>query len=98
MKKNCWEIKGCGRQPGGKNANGNPCVAAVETRLDGAHGGKNAGRACWVVAGTMCGGQVQGTHAQKLNNCLQCEFYRQVLREEAGNFRLSATLLKTLRT
>ncbi len=56
MKKlNCWEMKNCGREPGGAHANNlGICSATVETRLDGIHDGRNAGRSCWVVAGTPC--------------------------------------------
>ncbi|MDI6815946.1 MAG: hypothetical protein QME41_01970 [Actinomycetota bacterium] len=35
---------------------------------------------CWRVAGTMCGGKVQGTFAQKLVNCMECDFYKAVKR------------------
>jgi hypothetical protein len=42
----------------------------------------NAGRACWVVAGSLCGGKVQGTYASKLNNCWRCEFMNKVKQEE----------------
>lgn len=52
MKKiNCWEFKKCGRESGGAHAyDFGVCPAATEKRLNGTHGGKNAGRACWVVA------------------------------------------------
>jgi len=61
-KLNCWEFKKCGRQPEGVHEhNLGTCPAPLERMLDGVHGGKNAGRACWVLAGTMCGGKVQGT-------------------------------------
>ena len=36
------------------------------------------GRGCWRVAGTMCGGKVQGTFAEKMDNCQQCDFYKLV--------------------
>ena len=36
----------------------------------------NDGTNCWRVAGTMCGGKVQGTYAQKLANCMQCEVFK----------------------
>jgi hypothetical protein len=88
-KLNCWESKECGRQPGGKEA---PelgiCPAAVEKKLDGLHGGKNAGRACWLVAGTMCGGKVQGTFAQKYGNCEKCDFFKAVRLEERPAFEM----------
>ncbi len=31
---------------------------------------------CWEVAGTFCRGEVQGTFAQKLKNCRDCEVYQ----------------------
>ena len=36
----------------------------------------SSGMECWRVAGTMCGGKVQGTFAQKLANCMECDFYK----------------------
>lgn len=36
----------------------------------------NRGSVCWLVAGTLCGGKVQGAFAQKLENCSQCDFYK----------------------
>lgn len=82
-KKNCWEFKKCGRQPGGpKAAELGICPATVHQPLNGSHHGKNAGRSCWVVAGSLCGGKIQGTYAQKLNNCWRCEFMNLVKKEE----------------
>jgi hypothetical protein len=60
------------------------CPAHSEKRLNGVHGGVNAGRACWVVAGTRCGGVVQGEFAQKIGNCMKCEFYLSVVKEEGA--------------
>jgi hypothetical protein len=98
MKKvNCWEFKKCGREPGGTLTSLGVCPSAVESRLDGAHGGKNGGRSCWVVAGTYCGGQEQGTFAQKYHNCEKCDFYQSVKREEGPYFKLSLLLLKQMR-
>jgi hypothetical protein len=50
--------------------------------LDGAHGGIGAGRACWAVVGTLCGGKVQGTYAMKLQDCRKCAFMTLVKKEE----------------
>lgn len=94
---NCWEHKKCGREPGGAKANGNPCHAATETKLNGVHGGKNGGRACWVVAGTLCGGQVQGTFAAKAKNCMSCDFYKMVVKEEGSNFEATQKLLARMK-
>jgi hypothetical protein len=50
--------------------------------LDGVHGGTKAGRGCWVIAGSLCGGKIQGTYAQKLVNCWRCDFMNTVKKEE----------------
>lgn len=83
VKPNCWEYRKCGRQPGGHKVHElGVCPAPAEQLLNGIHGGKNAGRACWVVAGSLCNGKVQGIHAKKLLNCWQCEFMISVQQEE----------------
>lgn len=98
MKKNCWEYKKCGREPGGKNADElGVCIAATEKRMNGVHGGKNGGRACWVFNGTLCGGAVQGTFAAKMSNCLQCDFFKEVSKEEFRELKDPQTLLSLIR-
>ncbi len=80
---NCWEYKRCGRQPGGKNeASLGTCSAATQQLANGIHGGTNGGRACWVIAGTLCGGKVQGSFADKQAACQDCDFYKIVERQE----------------
>lgn len=87
----------CGREPKGENAEDlGICPASQEYRLDGIHGGKNAGRSCWAVVGTLCGGEVQGTFAQKYRNCGVCEFYNNVKGEESDNFQMTIVLLEKL--
>lgn len=85
---NCWEFRKCGRQYGGSQvADLGVCPASVEKELDGIHGGKNGGRACWAIAGTLCEGMVQGTFAVKLRTCLVCDFYTLVQKEEGPDFQ-----------
>lgn len=82
-KVNCWEHLKCGREPGGKKAEElGVCPVTTQSDLHGAHGGRNAGRACWVIAGSLCGGKIQGSYAQKLSNCWRCEFFNTVKKEE----------------
>ncbi len=84
MKLNCWEHKKCGRQPGGHKAQElGICPVTTYRELSGAHSGTNAGRACWAIAGSLCGGKIQGTYAQKLHNCWRCDFMNLVKKEEA---------------
>jgi hypothetical protein len=86
-KKNCWEVMKCGREPGGKYASHfGICLAASDTTHDGVHGGRNAGRACWMVAGTASGRKPEGTFVEKCLECSKCRFYRRVKREEGEDF------------
>jgi hypothetical protein len=65
--KNCWEIKVCGREAGGeKVAELGECIASKE----------GFGHSCWAIAGTLCGGVVQGSESQKHGNCLICDVYK----------------------
>ena len=97
-KLNCWEFKRCGRQPQGeKTGDLGVCPAATDDRLDGEHDGVNAGRACWIVAGTFCNGVVQGSFAQKMDNCIECEFYKKVKEDEGSNFKMSVLLIRRLK-
>jgi hypothetical protein len=96
-KLNCWEVKKCGRELGGIKAYElGVCPAATEISLDGVHGGINAGRACWVVAGTMCNGNVQGTFAEKYRDCGTCDFYLSVKEEEGENFMPTTVVISKL--
>ena len=93
MKTNCWEFKNCGRQPNGiKTAELGVCPAATTVKLNNANSGKNAGRCCWIIAGTLCGGQVQGMFAQKLKNCMICDFYKMVMQEEKAEGTFNDTI------
>ena len=67
----CWDIKNCGRESGGnKVPEFGECPASVQ----------KMGHSCWVLAGTFCGGEVQGTFAQKEQNCMGCEVFKRYVR------------------
>ena len=85
-RKNCWEVMKCGREPNGENEKLGICPAAESSEIDGMNNGKFGGRFCWNVAGTFCKGEVQGTVAQKMRNCLDCGFFMMVNKEEGLNF------------
>lgn len=88
-KKNCWEIKKCQREPGGsKTGDLGECPAALDTSSNGINYGRNGGRICWAVAGTFCGGKVQGDYAQKSVSCMACEVFIQIQVEERGTLNL----------
>jgi len=96
---NCWEHKKCGRQPGGAKVKElGVCPVATSNRANGLNHGCNGGRACWVIAGSLCGGKVQGSFASKMSSCMACDFYLAVKAEEGSSYANSTTLLKVLAT
>ena len=88
-RKNCWEVIKCGREQCGKNENLGVCPAALPSTLNGINNGHYGGRYCWNFAGTFCEGEVQGTVAQKMRNCLECGFFKLVKEEEGDDFVLT---------
>lgn len=97
-KLNCWEYKKCGREPGGAKVKElGVCPVFTEKRTDNLNCGKNGGRACWAIAGTLCGDKVQGTFAFKLSTCLQCEFFKLVVKEEGDKFVQIEDILSKLK-
>ncbi|MCE5213348.1 MAG: hypothetical protein LLF83_01335 [Methanobacterium sp.] len=97
VKQNCWEFKKCGRNPGGEKVKDlGVCPASIESSTDGINSGSQGGRACWAISGTLCGGKVQGTHAAKEGNCLICDFYKQVQKEERPNFKTTAAIISLI--
>jgi PAS domain S-box-containing protein len=94
-RKNCWEVIKCGQEPGGKNVHKlGVCPAALPNQYEGINEGKYCGRFCWTVAGTFCGGQLQGSYANKLEDCLKCEFLKQVHKDEDKYFILTPDFIK----
>lgn len=94
-RKNCWEVKECGREPEGKKVEElGVCPAALQNNFDGVNNGKYGGRFCWVVAGTFCDGEPGGTFAQKLLDCIHCNFLKKVNIEEGREFILTPSKIK----
>ena len=58
---------GCGREAGGAKVSEHGVCPAYPKH----------GHTCWIVAGTYCRGEVQGTFAQKAQACVLCEVYRE---------------------
>lgn len=86
-KLNCWEFKKCGRQPGGEKVKDlGVCPASSTIAVNRLNNGTNGGRICWAIAGTLCGGKVQGSYADKQLSCMSCEFFKTVRTEEGNDF------------
>ncbi len=88
---NCWEFMKCGREPGGDHiAELGVCPATVDNSFNGINRGKKGGRICWSIAGTFCGGEIQGTFAEKRESCQKCNFFK-IVQAEEGIASLSNT-------
>lgn len=61
-KQSCWDFLNCPESRKEK------CPAFTQ----------NAGRRCWRLSGTLCGGEVQGSIVEKLATCLKCEVYHKI--------------------
>lgn len=81
-RQNCWEFKKCGRGPSDDANPADICPVASDKSCHGFNRGKNAGRICWIIAGTFCDDKVQGTFAQKRLSCISCDFFKMVEAEE----------------
>ncbi len=93
-KQNCWEYHNCGREPGGRKVSElGLCPAAGDNSYSGINSGINGGRFCWAVAGTLCGGKVRGSFAEKRTSCITCDFFK-MIREEEGNSNKQSKFLK----
>ncbi|RMD57478.1 MAG: hypothetical protein D6828_03660 [Nitrospirae bacterium] len=103
MKKlNCWEVNKCGLEPGGVNAKKyGVCIAATMKELDGVNSGKNGGRACWAILGTLClqegKPKSQSTFSSKLARCSACRFFELVAIEEDDEFKNTKEILEILK-
>ncbi len=62
----CWEFMKCGREAGGDNIDELGVCPAYPAY----------GTQCARIAGTLCGGKVQGRFAMKLSTCMKCKFYK----------------------
>jgi hypothetical protein len=63
----CWQLMNCGREAGGAKADELGVCPAYP----------NHGHSCWIIAGTYCNADVQGTFAKKAQACVLCEVYKE---------------------
>ena len=95
MKQNCWEYMKCGREPGGlKISSDGICPATTINNFNGFNKGKNAGRVCWAVTGTLCRNIVKGKNASQISSCMTCEFFKNVQKDEGAKFKLVTPVIE----
>lgn len=70
----------------------------------------NTNNRCWLIAGTMCGGKVQGEFAVKYKSCTECDVYQESVFKDPSveiyehlitlvhNFKATQDRLKTMAT
>ena len=93
---NCWQYMSCGREPGGAHTDRfGVCPVSTDNRLDGVHGGKNAGRACWVVGGSFMKEAGGMAPLSGHRDCRECDFYNAVHFEE-GKYTWPTPFLQKL--
>ncbi|MFW5830008.1 MAG: two-CW domain-containing protein [Planctomycetota bacterium] len=83
---NCWEYFGCGREPGGAQAERDGvCAVATCTQADRIHFGRNGGRSCWGIDAdkSHCSGRLRPGQSGESQRCSACEFYALVHEQEA---------------
>lgn len=97
LKRNCWDYYGCEREAKGNSGkDSDVCPACLEAKLNGIHGGRNGGRACWIVKGTTCGSRIKRMFVPKFIICELCDFKKSVMDEESKNFIVSDDFMKML--
>ena len=74
------------------------CPAVSTFKAHGLNNGINGGRACWVIAGTYCDGQIQGSYIDKVKGCAGCEFIHMVSHEEGEKMITADELLRKIGT
>ena len=73
------------------------CPAATNEKMSAVNQGTNAGRICWLNAGTLCNKEVQGEFNNKLGNCTKCDFFKKVFDEEGSEFNYGMKLISKLK-
>lgn len=88
-KLNCWEFLKCGCEPNGKNIDTiGLCPVTIHVKYNGINNGKNAGRMCWAVTGTLCKEIVACKISDTLEQCINCDFLKYVHEQEDRQFIL----------
>lgn len=85
LKRNCWEFMGCDKLD---------CPARSSELYDGINNGKNAGRVCWAVVGTMCRDKTTKDLSAKYSDCMDCKFFDYVHHGEDRNFTIFEEVYK----
>ena len=77
---NCWDIKNCGRIPGGSKVSELGVCPAYNEK---------AGDMCWLIKGTLCEGKVQSdVKSKKVDICYRCNYFESIDFEQKFNMEM----------
>ena len=98
MLRNCWDVKSCERFPGGDKVDERgPCRASTMITATGINNGLFGGRACWAIEKFQHSGELPEQRKKMPEKCLKCNFYFQVVEQEARYFQGFDEIKKILR-
>lgn len=77
---NCWEFTKCEKE--------DLCQAGINRDYDGYFKGKNGGRFCsFIKEETLCYDDEKRTTVEKLNLCMKCEFYHEIMKHAFPGYK-----------
>lgn len=88
-KMNCWEYFKCGKDVQSKQEDETKkvCNVSITQNINHVNSGRNAGRICWDITGSLCDTFEKGDMIYKEKKCETCEFKALVEKEERENYR-----------
>lgn len=91
--KNCWEKNKCGREPGGaREKKLGTCPVATFALADGFLGGKNGGRACIFIVGSLAPRDHEAScpalENRALPDCFRCAFFNALKKKYKNSLNL----------
>lgn len=58
------------------------CWEKKQCKEDNCPAYQNENGRCWLIAGTMCDGEVQGKFAQKFKSCTECNIFKETIGDD----------------
>ena len=65
-----------------ENKNLQKCWEVRKCQMEYCPAHKSENLRCWQIAGTYCGGRIQGELAKKINSCVECAVYQSACQDE----------------
>jgi chemotaxis signal transduction protein len=59
------------------------CWIEKQCGKEGCPGYENTDHRCWMISGTLCRDEIQGSYREKIEACRQCDFYQSAIKDSA---------------